>query len=62
VSSTPSDSVFALVDGNAFYVSCEGVFNVRLRHQQLRYQNPDRRWSNSIDPSLPESGGVMETR
>ncbi|MFM2005205.1 MAG: hypothetical protein RLZZ09_860 [Pseudomonadota bacterium] len=35
MSSTPSDSVFALVDGNAFYVSCERVFNVRLRHQPV---------------------------
>jgi DNA polymerase V len=35
VSSTPSDSVFALVDGNAFYVSCKRVFNVRLRHRPV---------------------------
>lgn len=28
--STPSAEVFALVDGNAFYVSCERVFNPRL--------------------------------
>ncbi len=27
----PSDPVFALIDGNAFYVSCERVFNPRLR-------------------------------
>lgn len=28
--STPSDNVFALVDGNNFYVSCERVFDPRL--------------------------------
>jgi DNA polymerase V len=33
VSFTPSESVFALVDGNAFYVSCERLFNPRL-HQR----------------------------
>ena len=27
----PTDTLFALVDGNAFYVSCERVFNPRLR-------------------------------
>ena len=27
----PTDTVFALVDGNAFYVSCERVFNPQLR-------------------------------
>ncbi|OGA22130.1 MAG: DNA polymerase V subunit UmuC [Betaproteobacteria bacterium RIFCSPLOWO2_02_FULL_67_26] len=30
MSSTPSAEVFALVDGNNFYVSCERVFNPRL--------------------------------
>ena len=27
----PSNTVFALIDGNAFYVSCERVFAPRLR-------------------------------
>lgn len=31
MSSTRSDTVFALIDGNAFYVSCERVFNPKLR-------------------------------
>ena len=35
MSFTPSDFVFALVDGNAFYVICERVFNVRLRHRPV---------------------------
>lgn len=30
MSSTPSAEIFALVDGNNFYVSCERVFNPRL--------------------------------
>lgn len=30
MSFTPSDNVFALVDGNNFYVSCERVFNPKL--------------------------------
>jgi len=30
MSSTPSESLFALVDGNNFYVSCERVFNPKL--------------------------------
>jgi DNA polymerase V len=30
MSCTPSESIFALVDGNNFYVSCERVFNPRL--------------------------------
>jgi nucleotidyltransferase/DNA polymerase involved in DNA repair len=28
---TPSNTVFALIDGNAFYVSCERVFNPKLQ-------------------------------
>lgn len=35
MSSTRSESVFALVDGNAFYVSCERVFNVTLRQRPV---------------------------
>ncbi len=35
MSSTPSDSVFALVDGNAFYVSCERVFNPTLSQRPV---------------------------
>ncbi|MFM8443212.1 MAG: Y-family DNA polymerase [Methylococcus sp.] len=35
MSSTRSESVFALVDGNAFYVSCERVFNVGLRQRPV---------------------------
>ena len=35
MSFTPSESVFALVDGNAFYVSCERVFNPRLRQRPV---------------------------
>ena len=35
MSFTPSESVFALVDGNAFYVSCERVFDLRLRHRPV---------------------------
>ncbi len=31
----PSDTVFALVDGNAFYVSCERVFNLQLRQRPV---------------------------
>jgi DNA polymerase V len=30
MSSTPSESLFALIDGNNFYVSCERVFNPKL--------------------------------
>ncbi len=35
MSFTPSNSVFALVDGNAFYVSCERVFNLKLRQRPV---------------------------
>ena len=35
MSFTLSKSVFALVDGNAFYVSCERVFNPRLRQRPV---------------------------
>jgi DNA polymerase V len=35
VSFIPSESVFALIDGNAFYVSCERVFNLRLRQRPV---------------------------
>ena len=35
MSSTRSETVFALVDGNAFYVSCERVFNVKLRQRPV---------------------------
>ena len=35
MSFTPSNSVFALVDGNAFYVSCERVFNLHLRQRPV---------------------------
>jgi DNA polymerase V len=35
VSSTRSETVFALVDGNAFYVSCERVFNLKLRQRPV---------------------------
>lgn len=31
----PSDPVFALIDGNAFYVSCERVFAPRLRRRPV---------------------------
>ena len=31
MSFTPSNTVFALIDGNAFYVSCERVFNPKLQ-------------------------------
>jgi DNA polymerase V len=31
----PSDTVFALIDGNAFYVSCERVFAPRLRRRPV---------------------------
>ena len=31
----PSETVFALIDGNAFYVSCERVFNPRLRSRPV---------------------------
>src|SRR5674476_350948 len=30
MSSTPSENLFVLVDGNNFYVSCERVFNPKL--------------------------------
>lgn len=33
--STPSKSVFALVDGNNFYVSCERVFNPALENRPI---------------------------
>lgn len=35
MSSTPSDNVFALVDGNNFYVSCERVFNPKLEKRPV---------------------------
>ena len=35
MSSTRSDSVFALVDGNNFYVSCERLFNPKLHHRPV---------------------------
>ena len=35
MSIAPTSTLFALVDGNAFYVSCERVFNPRLRDRPV---------------------------
>ena len=35
MSSTPSSKVFALVDGNNFYVSCERIFNPKLERRPV---------------------------
>ena len=37
----PSDTVFALIDGNAFYVSCERVFNPKLQVRPVVLSNND---------------------